>query len=460
VHFTDTYLPRRDGVVTSIRTLAHALADRGHPGLTVVPRHPGQAAEPDLLRLRAVPCGIAGLRVSPWLLYGSAATGTIAEIAATDPEIIHVHTPGPVGLLGVLTARRLGLPLVQTYHTDLHAYVDAYRVPAQALHATVRLYAHRLGVPRPPVAPDGPGRRAPANTRRRAALDATNLLLLGDADAVVVPTRAVLDRISLPVPPDRVFLVPTGVAARPTSPLQVGAFRTGHGIAPADRVILFVGRINREKGVDLLISAFARVHASCPQARLVLVGAVYDPRWVAELLRSVGPAVASRVTLVGQQPPGVVAAAYGAAEVFAFPSTTDTQALVLQEAAHAGVPAVLVDAELHQHSPLAGAAVRTAPTAEDFAAGVLGLLTDPAAARQLGAAAADRAARHTPASYAAAICDVYAHAERRQRESTERAATAVRRVSRRARISAAGSRAGAMAVGAFGRLSDRGRTRR
>jgi glycosyltransferase involved in cell wall biosynthesis len=417
----------------------------------VVPRHPDQPCEPDWLRLRAVPCGVADLRLSPWLLRGAAATGTIAEIAASAPEIVHVHTPGPVGLLGVLTARRLGLPLVQTYHTDLHAYVDAYRVPARALRAGVRLYARRLGVPRPPVVPEGRGRRHPAGTHRRAALDATNLLLLGDAEAVVVPTRAVLDRISLPVPDERVFLVPTGVAARPTSPLDVSAFRGGHGIAPADRVILFVGRVNREKGVDLLISAFARIHAECPQARLVLVGAVYEPRWLRDLLRSVGPAAAARVTVVGQQPAKVVAAAYGAAEVFAFPSGTDTQALVLQEAALAGLPAVLVDPVLHRYGPLAGAAVCTAATGDDFAAGVLGLLAEPAAARRLGAMAAERAAGHSPEGYATAMCGVYAYAARRHSERAAEPVTA---------RPAAAVTATARSIRVLGRLTDRGRTRR
>ena len=400
MHFTDTYLPRRDGVVTSVRTLAAALTELGHPALTVVPRHPGQADAGGLLRLRAVRGGVADLRMSPWLFRGRSATATIAEIAANGPEVVHVHTPGPVGLLGVLTARSLGLPLVQTYHTDLHAYVDAYRVPGIALTGALHLYARRLGLPKPPVPPraDGPG-------RRRATLDATNDLLLGDADAVVVPTRAVLDRVALPVPDDRVFVVPTGVAARPTTPAAVQAFRTGYGITATDRVVLFVGRVNREKGIELLVAAFARIAATCPDARLVLVGAVYEPRWLSGLLHEAG--IADRVVCTGQQPPHVVAAAYGAADVFAFPSTTDTQALVLQEAALAGLPIVMADAGLHRHGPLAGAPVLSGRQPADFAAGVLGLLTDPDAARRVGANAAAQAARHTPAAYAAAMCEVY-----------------------------------------------------
>src|SRR5262249_52600674 len=157
--------------------------------------------------------------------------------------------------LGVLAAQRLGLPLVQTYHTDLHAYAEAYRFPARALRAGVRLYAHRLERPRPPMRAETTG---PGRSSRRAALGAGHPLLLGDADAVVVPTRAVLDRITLPVPEDRIFLVPTGVAARRSSPEAVAAFRHRHGLRDTDRVVLFVGRVNREKGIELLIAAFAR----------------------------------------------------------------------------------------------------------------------------------------------------------------------------------------------------------
>src|SRR5690606_38987321 len=117
---------------------------------------------------------------------------------------------------------------------------------------------------------------------------------------------------------------------------------------------LFVGRINREKGVDLLFSAFGRVAAARPQAKLLLVGARYETRWYTGLMRDLGPAVAQRVIWVGEQPADVVAAAYGLADVFAFPSRTDTQALVLQEAAHAGVPAVLADPVLHRRGVLPG----------------------------------------------------------------------------------------------------------
>ncbi|MEU4429049.1 glycosyltransferase, partial [Actinoplanes sp. NPDC024001] len=343
-----------------------------------------------MLHLPAVPCGLAGLRLSSWLLRERWADRALARIADAGPEVIHVHTPGPVGLLGVHAARALSLPLVHTYHTDLHAYAEAYRVPALALAAGLRLYAHRLGVP--PV---------PTGSRLQTTVDAVNELMLRDAAAVIVLTRAVPARLRLPVPADRLTVIPTGVAPAPAVAGAGEAFRRAHGIGPADPLILYVGRVNREKGMDRLAAAFATVAAGRPDARLVLVGAVYQPRWLARLLRATG--AADRVVLAGQQPSAVVAAAYQAADVFAFPSTTDTQALVLLEAAHSRLPAVMVDPLLHEHGVLGDAALLTGPEPVSFAAGISALLDDREAARALADRAARRAAEHTAEGYARAV---------------------------------------------------------
>jgi len=392
-HFTDTYLPRRDGVVASLQTLIAGLEAQGCGGLTVVPRHPSLADRPGLLTIGSIPCGVANLRLGTWPMARH-----VNRIAAWGPQLIHVHTPGPVGLLGVFTARRLGLPLVHTYHTDLHAYADAYRVPADALKILFELYALRLGS-RPECEPR-------TGSRRHAILDAGNRLLLGDADAVIVPTPAVLSRASLPVPPERLFLVPAAVPQRMPSPADIADFRARHGISASDRMVLFVGRVNREKGIELLLPAFARVAARFPQTKLVLIGAVYERRWLERLLAKHD--LHLRVVITGQLAPDTVAAAYGGAEVFAFPSRTDTQGLVLQEAALAGVPSVLADPSLYRTGALGDAAVLALGEGpEAYAEALCRLLEDPVAARDLGQRARERALAHTPEGYATKMREVY-----------------------------------------------------
>ncbi|HEY0360233.1 MAG TPA: glycosyltransferase [Mycobacteriales bacterium] len=388
-HFTDTYLPRRDGVVTSTHTLDQQLRYAGHDSLLVVPRHHDVVAEAgqQLLTLRSLPCGVAQLRLAPWPRQRH-----VDRVAAWRPDVVHVHTPGPVGLLGVLAARRLGLPVVHSYHTDLDAYVDAYRVPTRVLRVAVAAYRRRLG-----------GIPAALPEDRHGLLREGIRLLLDGADAVVVPTSAVLDRTSLPVRPDRVRVIPTGVAPASVTTGAVEDFRRRFGIAAGDRIVLAVGRVNAEKGVELLLAAFARLLTDRPEARLVLVGPVYDPELVA--------AAGRRVVVTGQLPPAEVAAAYAATErsrgVLAFASRTDTQGLVLQEAAHAGVPAVMTDAGLCARGPLAGAALCAPPTATGFASALDVLLTNPVLARSLADRARRSALAHTPGAYAGAMLGLY-----------------------------------------------------
>lgn len=411
-HFSDTYEPRRDGVVTILQTLTSAMAETGHESLVVVPRHPDQPTDERLLRLPSIPCGVAQFRLAAW-----PRSKHVERIAHWLPNIVHVHTPGPVGLLGILTARRLGLPLVLTYHTDLRAYADAYRIPSRAIAGGMHAYALRLSSPTPELP-----RKLPRRDRRGAVVDAVTDLLYGEADAVLVPTPAILTRCKLPVEDDRIYLAPAGVSLPKVSASARLDFRTRHGIGAEEPVVLFVGRVNREKGVDRLTEAFGKVRETVPNARLVLVGAVYDQRWVHKLLQQAG--IADRTVVTGELAPEPVAEAYAAADLFAFPSLTDTQGLVIQEAALAGLPSVLADPALHTSGALAGAGVLADGTVEEYAAAMTALLTDPARRARLGQAAQAMAEQNTPEAYAARMETVYAQAIRR-------AGSAVRLIRRR-----------------------------
>lgn len=397
-HFSDTFLPRRDGIVTSLRTTISTLDAAGHPGLLVVPRFPSHTCGEVGLPLPSVSIGVAGLRFCPTRLRH------VESVAQWAPQVVHMHTPGSVGLLGVLTARELGLPSVVTYHTDLHAYADAYRIPTSLLRVAMRYYAGRLSV------------ATPAPRHRRAIIDAINTLLLGAADTIIFPTEAILQRTPLPLPHDRVLVVPSGVAHTVTPPDAGPRFRTRWEIPERAPLVLFVGRVHHEKGVDLLVKAFRTVLDDHPDARLVLIGAVYRPRWLRGLLTSAG--IADRTIITGQQSAPTVAEAYAAAQVFAFPSVTDTQGLVLQEAALAGLPSVVVDASLHEASPLRSALLLAPPTPEGMGTAVSDLLARPQAARRLGAEVRLAAAAMSPQRHGERMLEIYRAARLRAHSTT------------------------------------------
>nr|WP_275451111.1 glycosyltransferase [Arthrobacter sp. H5] len=108
--------------------------------------------------------------------------------------------------------------------------------------------------------------------------------------------------------------------------------------------LLYVGRIASEKGIELLLDAFALVREAIPGATLQLVGDASRSGSLRRRLRRLRPD--SAVTLAGEVDPCLLHTYYDNADVFVFPSTTDTQALVLHEAAHSGLPIVTVDGQL------------------------------------------------------------------------------------------------------------------
>lgn len=394
LHFSDTFLPRRDGIITSLVTLCQGLTEAGITTAAVVPSHPAaREGGIDVIQQRSFGVGIAELRLGVW-----PSKAHVKRLAAWEPDIIHVHTPITVGLLGVMTALELGLPMVHTYHTDAHAYVDAYKIPAWVLRAMVGAARARLGEARPAV-------RSRGITARHRVMDEANQLMLGQADAVIVPTPSVLERVALPVAPDRVRIIPTGILLPEAGQSRLAEFRAEHGIVDGEPTILFVGRVNPEKGVDLLVSAFGKLLRTVPDARLLLVGAVYDQRWIGGLIKAAG--AEERVSLTGQLSREDVACAYAVSSMFVFPSQTDTQGLVMHEAALAGLPVLMVDAALAADGPLAGAPYVIEPRAWPLGNAMAEVIGDRALARRLASRAMEEAARLTPKRFVADVSDVY-----------------------------------------------------
>ena len=113
---------------------------------------------------------------------------------------------------------------------------------------------------------------------------------------------------------------------------------------PGHPRLLYVGRIAHEKNIALMLRAFGWVREEIPEAELMLVGDWKASKSLSRKLKRA--ARRGGVTLVGQVPREELQPYYASADVFVFPSLTDTQALVLHEAAHAGCPIVSVDDEL------------------------------------------------------------------------------------------------------------------
>ena len=340
--FTDSYPPSRNGVAIAVGQLREHLLERGHEVTVVAPRGrlAGRCTRHEFLMSSV---RVRGLH--PPLATGWGFRRTARRVASADLDLVHVHGFGPISLLGIRLARRAGIPLLITWHTDLEAYVRPYRhlMPVMLLWALVVRMAC--------------GRAAPSvqtgttwRDRRSAVVAAA---ILRRADLVIAPSNKTATRLSQLARDVPAVVLRTGIDPIPH------ASRTFPWTSP---VILCVGRIAPEKGTELLLDAFVRLRENLPHATLVLVG---DDTCARKLRRRLREARHHNVHVIGEIDRDELGAYYATADFFVFPSVTDTQGLVVHEAAHAGLPLVMVDDELA--TDLETAVVR-APTPAALAA--------------------------------------------------------------------------------------------
>jgi 1,2-diacylglycerol 3-alpha-glucosyltransferase len=388
-HFTDASFRGVNGIAASIRLLTDTLARRGHQAV-VVSTGPlwKAAADQGVIWVPSVPTGMGDFR------FALRPIGAMRDrLRAWRPDVAHVHTPGPLGAAGLTVARELGIPAVYTYHTDMHGYAEHYYIPTPIVRAGTAWYGRHL-------------RRGWTGRLFDAydAVEAANARVFDAAHVIVAPTAGALRRCRMASFADRVRVIATPPSLPP--PATTGAdFRVRHGIAPDAGVVLYVGRLSAEKGIELLLDAFALVLARVPAARLVLVGPCSGRLRLRRHLDRSG--VAAYTVVTGALDGAGVHAAYAASDVFAFPSTTDTQGIVLHEAALAGVPIVLIDRQLHKNHPLADAMCRTDPVPQAFADGVTALLMTPAEARRRGERGRSLAAEYTSDRFADETLQAY-----------------------------------------------------
>ncbi len=215
-------------------------------------------------------------------------------------DAIHVCSPGPAGVAGALVARALGLPLVGSYHTELTAYAG--------LRSGERRVADAMAM----------------------AVSA----FYGACDVVLSPSAASDEALAaIGMAPERVLRWDRGVDTSRFRPTLRDSPRGG---ADGETItVMYSGRITREKGIDLLADAFLLARACDPRLRLQLAGGGPEQGRLQERL---GDSASFLGWLEGDE----LANAYAAADVFLFPSSTDTFGQVILEAQASGLPVVAV----------------------------------------------------------------------------------------------------------------------
>lgn len=351
--FSESYHPVVNGVTRSVDTLVEGLKADGHQADVFAPgaRTPC-GDEPSVHRFPAY--FLPGVPDYPLAIPFSR---PIYEFFVRERfDLVHIQTPFALGLCGLYLARRFRIPVVATLHT---LYVE---------------YSHYV-----PVLPD---------RLVRTLLQAGIRAFYNRVDAVVAPSPSVSRLLGGYGVVSPIRVIPTGV--RMPEALEKAAARERFGI-PADApVLLYVGRLAREKNIDLLLRAFQIVLQALPSAHLLVVGGGPASDEMKALAGALG--VQSRVIFTGFLPHCEVTAAISAADLFLFPSSTDTQAVSVVEAMALSVPPIVVNAFGPADFVVDGVSGRVVPSdAGDMAQAAIDILRDPVEWQRLSTGAKDRA---------------------------------------------------------------------
>jgi glycosyltransferase involved in cell wall biosynthesis len=339
---SDVYFPRINGVSTSIQTLREALQRLGCASILVAPEYPlARIDEPDIHRVRS--------RSVPFdpedRLMAVRELERVCGALAGQFDLIHVHTPFLAHRAGVRLARRLRLPVVETYHTYFEHYFHHY-VPLVPRTALRRL----------------------AQVISRAQCNAVS--------AVVAPSPQMADALAAYGVRTQIRVIPTGLDRERFAGGNGERFRARFGIDHDRPVMLTVGRVAFEKNIEFLIGVLERVRRVVPNVLLVVAGE--GPALGALQGRVIGRGLESNTRFVGylDRDSGLLDC-YKSADVFVFASRTETQGLVLLEALALGVP-VVSTAIMGTKAVLTGArgAIVVDEEEDQFASAVTRVLTN------------------------------------------------------------------------------------
>jgi phosphatidylinositol alpha 1,6-mannosyltransferase len=349
--FTDTYPPQLNGVSRTLERLVDAVRSRGGECKVYTTTDPEvTSVSPDIWRRPSIP-----FWAYPQLRLAPPVGGDIyRDLLAWRPTLIHAATPFGMGLTGRACALRLGVPLVTSYHTSFSEYARFYRLGLlSGIGWAFFRWFHNTGL------------------------------------RTYVPTRAIADELGR-LGFARLAIWGRGIETAQFNPrYRSSAWRQRLGATDDTIVVAYVGRIAAEKGLDV---ALRTMHLLAGSSRRIVFALAGDGPY-AEHCRRFSP---SNAIFTGRIVGEDLSAFYASADLFMFPSTTDTFGNVLLEAMASGLPVVAADVGPTRELLAHGGGTLFAPgDAQALAAAIVALAADPARRQVLAAEGLAAAREHS-----------------------------------------------------------------
>jgi glycosyltransferase involved in cell wall biosynthesis len=299
--FSEVYWPMVSGVGVTLDRLVTALTGRGHEVRVYSATYtlpPGSQERPEAHRSPSVP-----LFLYPDVQWAFPRQREVVEdLARFNPDVVHLATEFALGLAGLKAAGQLGIPIIASAHTDYEKYAARYGVRWVLRMGWIYLR-----------------------------------WFYGHAEKVLVPSRIFQQTLS------QHGVTHTGLWTRGVDPLHFhpcfrsAEYRRRFGVGPDDLLVTYIGRLAREKDIQRLLRGWQALRAERGNAQLVLAG---QGPMAEGLQRRPIPGVHLTGLLSGRD----LSEAYASADLFVFPSPTETFGNSLLEAMASGLPSLAVSA--------------------------------------------------------------------------------------------------------------------
>lgn len=303
--FADSFHPTVDGAVVAMETVSRGLEDRGHEVVMLAPDTPSRPQLPR--KVHYLPA--REFKRYPGYRIVFSPADMLEFLRGEKVDVIHSHGIASMGILSLTAAKVLKVPHVLTFHTMANEAVRHYSplpVRDDLLVGLVWVYLRNL-LKRPEV--------------------------------VIAPSAPIRDElIENGVKMKRCEVIPTGVDCKRFTPERYDkSFLQRFGLS-GKRVLLHVGRLSREKRLDIVLRAVATLASRMPDLRLLVVGkgpAEGEYRALARQLK-----IDDRVVFAGFLPDEDLPRAYASVDALVIASTFETQGLVVLEALASGTPVI------------------------------------------------------------------------------------------------------------------------
>ena len=311
--FTDTYPPFINGVSTSVLMLKQGLEKLGHEVyvVTVNDESFSYKEEDGVLKIPSFPIGLMNFRQS-----GIYPLKALKIIKKWKLDIIHSHTEFSIGTFARLISKQLNIPLVHTYHTMYEEYI--YYITKGYFDSASKKLVEYL----------------------------TLFLCDKTIDELIVPTEKAKELFKDKYKVKRdVYVIPSGIDTtrfykENIDKNEIINLKKDLGLKKTDFIVLYVGRIAKEKSIDFLINNFNSVLNQIPKAKMIIVGDGPDIKDLIDLAKKEG--LENKIIFAGKAPWTDVPKYYSLCDVFVTASKTETQGLTVMEAMGASKPVVAI----------------------------------------------------------------------------------------------------------------------